>query len=134
MPQEKLEEIEEFLRKRTSRLPKDNPVLQLPTPEWRSSVEFLGREAELAWIEEELHSGTRPVVIAGLGGIGKTALAVKFRRRWEGQVYFARFDTSFTRTLAGSVGMEIPPQERRGLNEEQTAELALSYLRCRCHG
>ena len=131
LPQEKLEEIEAFLRKRTSRLPKENPVLQLPTPEWRSSVEFLGREAELAWIEEELRSGTKPVVIAGLGGIGKTALAVKFRRRWEGQVYFARFDTSFTRTLADSVGMAIEPQERRGLNEEQTAELALSYLR-RC--
>ena len=131
LPQEKLEEVEAFLRKRTSRLPKGNPVLQLPAPEWRTSVEFLGRKEELAWIEAELCSGTKPVVIAGLGGIGKTALTIKFRRRWEGHVYFATFRESFTRTLAESVGMAIPVQERQGLNEVQTASLALEYLsRC----
>ena len=131
LPQEKLEEVGEFLKKRTSHLPVGDPVLQLPTPERRSSVEFLGREEELAWIEEELRRGTKPVIVAGLGGIGKTVLAVKFRRRWEGHVYFATFRESFQRTLADSVGMAIPVQERQGLNEEQTAELALHYLsRC----
>ena len=131
LPQEKLEDLEEFLKKRTSHLPVGDPVLQLPTPERRSSVEFLGREEELAWIEEELRRGTKPVIVAGLGGIGKTVLAVKFRRRWEGHVYFATFRESFQRTLADSVGMAIPVQERQGLNEEQTAELALGYLsRC----
>ena len=46
-------------------------------------------------------------------------------------MYFATFRESFQRTLADSVGMAIPVQERQGLNEEQTAELALHYLsRC----
>ena len=107
------------------------PVLNLPVPEWRNPVGFIGRKAELAWIGEELKKGTKPVIVAGLGGVGKTALALMFQKSWPGNVYFATFRDSFTRTLADSVGMVIPPQERRGLNEEQTAELALSYLR-RC--
>ena len=126
-----LREVEAFLLERVDAPKVREPVLHLPVPERRNPVGFLGRKTELAWIADELKKGTKPVVIAGLGGVGKTALAVEFRKGWRGQVYFARFDTSFTRTLADSVGMAIPPQERRGLNEEQTAELALSYLR-RC--
>ncbi len=126
-----LREVEAFLLERVDAPKVREPVLHLPVPERRNPVGFLGRKTELAWIADELKKGTKPVVIAGLGGVGKTALAVEFRKGWRGQVYFARFDTSFTRTLADSVGMAILPQERRGLNEEQTAFLALSYLR-RC--
>lgn len=126
-----LREVEAFLLERVDAPKVREPVLHLPVPERRNPVGFLGRKTELAWITDELAKGTKPVVIAGLGGVGKTALAVEFRKGWRGQVYFARFDTSFTRTLADSVGMAIEPQERRGLNEEQTAFLALSYLR-RC--
>ena len=126
---DRLKRVDEYLTRELGEI--REPVLHLPVPERRNPVGFLGRKTELAWIGDELKKGTKPVVIAGLGGVGKTALAVEFRKGWRGQVYFARFDTSFTRTLADSVGMAIPPQERRGLNEEQTAELALSYLR-RC--
>lgn len=126
---DRLKRVDEYLTWELGEI--REPVLHLPVPERRNPVGFLGRKTELAWIGDELKKGTKPVVIAGLGGVGKTALAVEFRKGWRGQVYFARFDTSFTRTLADSVGMAIPPQERRGLNEEQTAELALSYLR-RC--
>ena len=126
-----LREVEAFLLERVDAPKVREPVLHLPVPERRNPVGFLGRKTELAWIGDELAKGTKPVVIAGLGGVGKTALAVEFRKGWRGQVYVARFDTSFTRTLADSVGMAIEPQERRGLNEEQTAFLALSYLR-RC--
>ena len=126
---DRLKRVDEYLTRELGEI--REPVLHLPVPERRNPVGFLGRKTELAWIGDELKKGTKPVVIAGLGGVGKTALAVEFRKGWRGQVYFVRFDTSFTRTLADSVGMAIPPQERRGLNEEQTAELALSYLR-RC--
>lgn len=71
LPQEKLEDLVEFLKKRTSHLPVGDPVLQLPTPERRSSVEFLGREEELAWIGEELRRGTKPVIVAGLAASAK---------------------------------------------------------------
>ena len=126
---DRLKRVDEYLTRELGEI--REPVLHLPVPERRNPVGFLGRKTELAWIADELKKGTKPVVIAGLGGVGKTALAVEFRKGWRGQVYFARFDTSFTRTLADSVGMAIDSQERRGLNEEQTAFLALSYLR-RC--
>ena len=61
---------------------------------------FVGREKELADIHDRFARGDKMVVLTGLGGMGKTELAVKFGREYEGTVYFARFDTSFTRTLA----------------------------------
>ena len=127
----KLKAVDAFLRERVDAPKMREPVLHLPVPERRNPVGFLGRKAELAWIGEELKKGTKPVIVAGLGGVGKTALAVEFRKGWAGNVYFATFRESFQRTLADSVGQAIPVQERRGLNEEQTAELALGYLsRC----
>ena len=126
-----LKQVDEFLRERVDAPKVKEPLLHLPVPERRNPVGFLGRKAELAWIGEELKKGTKPVIVAGLGGVGKTALAVEFRKGWAGNVYFAVFRDSFTRTLAESVGMAIPVQERQGLNEEQTAALALEYLsRC----
>ena len=127
----KLKAVDAFLRERVDAPKMREPVLHLPVPERRNPVGFLGRKAELAWIDEELKKGTKPVIVAGLGGVGKTALAVEFRKGWAGNVYFATFRESFQRTLADSVGQAIPVQERQGLNEEQTAELALGYLsRC----
>lgn len=126
-----LKQVDEFLRERVDAPTVKEPLLHQPVPERRNPVGFLGRKAELAWIGEELKKGTKPVIVAGLGGVGKTALAVEFRKGWAGNVYFAVFRDSFTRTLAESVGMAIPVQERQGLNEEQTAALALGYLsRC----
>ena len=126
-----LREVDAFLQERVDAPKVREPVLHLPVPERRNPVGFLGRKTELAWIAGELKKGTKPVVIAGLGGVGKTSLAVEFQRDWTGNVYFVRFQDSFTRTLADSVGMAIEPQERQGLNEEQTAALALGYLsRC----
>ena len=127
----KLKAVDAFLRERVDAPKVKEPVLHLPVPERRNPVGFLGRKAELAWIGEELKKGTKPVIVAGLGGVGKTALAVEFRKGWAGNVYFATFRESFKRTLADSVGQAIPVEERKGLSEEQTASLALGYLsRC----
>ena len=129
----KLREVDEFLRERVDAPTMKKPVLHLPMPERRSPVGFLGRKTELAWIGDELKKDTKPMVIAGLGGVGKTALAVEFKKQhWpHGNVYFVRFEGSFTGTLAYGVGGAIPPQDRGNRNEEALAELALEYLgRC----
>lgn len=132
LPVKKLREVDAFLQERVDAPRVKEPVLCLPVPEWRNPVGFLGRKAELAWIGEELKHGTKPVVVAGLGGVGKTALVVEFQKKhWPGHKYFARFRDSFRRTLADSVGQAIPVEKRKGLDEEQTAELVLQYLR-RC--
>ena len=126
-----LKKVAALLQERVDAPTVKEPVLHLPVPERRNPVGFLGRKAELAWLGDELKKGTKPVIVAGLGGVGKTVLAVEFQKGWRGNVYFATFRDTFTRTLADSVGQAIPVQERQGMNEEQTAALALEYLsRC----
>lgn len=39
---------------------------------------FYGREAELARLEEHLRNGRQPLVISGIGGVGKSTLLAKF--------------------------------------------------------
>ena len=75
-------------------------TLVLPLVSALQATGFVGREAELAEIAERFEQGDKLVVLTGLGGMGKTELAVKFGRDYAGAVYFARFDTSFTKTLA----------------------------------
>lgn len=69
------------------------PYNNLPQPTY---VRFVGRDAELAWLRERLSPTDRAwqIVINGIGGIGKTALAFaiadEYRRRYH----------------------ELPPEER----------------------
>jgi restriction system protein len=49
---------------------------------------FVGRRAELDWLESEVHGGARgfpdmPIVVTGVPGIGKTTLLREFVRRFE---------------------------------------------------
>lgn len=127
---DKLKAVDEYLTRELGEA--KQPALRLPIPEQRNIVGFLGRKTELVWIEDELKNGTKPVVVAGLGGVGKTALVIEFQKRhWLGQTYYVQFQDTFTRTLASTVGQEIPIEECKGLNEKQRAELAIRYLR-RC--
>ena len=100
---DKLEKITEYMAKelgpvvaKASQL----PHLELPLVSALQSSAFVGREKELADIRSSFEKGDKLVVLTGLGGMGKTELAVKFGRDYAGTVYFARFNTSFTKTLA----------------------------------
>ena len=69
------------------------PYHNLPQPDY---VRFVGREKELAWLRQRLSPRDRAwvLVITGIGGVGKSALALaighEYRRRYE----------------------ELPPEER----------------------
>lgn len=124
---EKLEEVDKLLKKRVSAEPTREPVFNLPLPERRNPVGFLGREDELEWIQRELDEGkTKPVVIEGLGGVGKTALVIQFAETYrKGKVYFTRFQDTFAHTLASLLGYE----DCEGENEElKKANIALQHL------
>lgn len=77
-----------------------SPRLDLPVPATFHASDFIGREECLREIRDRFLSGDKVVVLNGLGGSGKTALAVRCALEWMGSVYFIPFDTSFTQTLA----------------------------------
>lgn len=76
------------------------PHLELPLSSKLQASGFVGREAELNEIRSRFAQGDKLVALTGLGGIGKTELAIRYGQTHPGKVYFTRFDTSFTRTLA----------------------------------
>ena len=104
--------------------------LHLPLVSALQPSAFVGREDELASIREKFEDGDKLVVLTGLGGMGKTELAVKFGRDYAGTVYFARFDTSFTKTLA-NMAMGIKPalsDEELGQPEEVLCAMVFELL------
>ena len=96
-----LEQILQLLNQnQTPEVRPEPPHLKLPLISTLPASKFVGREKELADIRSNFDKGDKLVVLTGLGGMGKTELAVKFGRDYEGAVFFSRFDTSFTKTLA----------------------------------
>lgn len=92
---------------------------------------FVGREEELRKIEQLLLAHEKPIIISGLGGTGKTELAVHFAQRYtEGSVYFVRFQDSFTYTLASmySYITPSPPIESAWLPLTEQYQFVLSVL------
>ena len=101
-----LRELAEFLETEVGTIRervKELPHLELPPSGFLQSTGFVGREEELEEISRRFADGDRLVVLTGLGGMGKMELAAKYGRDYPGLVYFVRFDTTFTRTLANMV-------------------------------
>ena len=95
---------------------------------------FVGRAGELSQIRRQLASGVKPIVLSGLGGMGKTELAVRFGREYgDGAVYFIRFETSFTATVTSMFSGIYPrPEADQPLpGDEEQYRTVLSLLeRC----
>lgn len=106
---DKLEAINKYL---TEQLPiwqekAKKPELNLPLPMTMDEDRFVGREDELKEIRAKLEQSS-VVYLTGLGGMGKTELAIKFGRKYrDGEVYFVRFQESFERTVSMNVAQGI---------------------------
>ena len=103
-------------------------ALHLPVPSAVGLGCFVGRKEEICLIEQSLNIGVKPIILSGLGGIGKTELVSEFARNYSnGNIYFVTFRKTFTKTLALGIteGMsDLPPQ----LTEEQTCQYVLKKL------
>ena len=104
--------------------------LDLPPASALPPTGFVGREGELAEIRSLFAQGDPEVVLTGLGGMGKTELAVRFGQNHPGLVYFVRFDTNFTRTLANMVHSIRPRlvEEELRLEESILVKKVLTIL------
>lgn len=89
----------------------DLPHLELHPATSLQASGFVGREEELEEIGRRFAGGDRMVVLSGIGGMGKTELAVHYARSYPGLVHFVRFETNFTCTLA-NMAQGIRPRLR----------------------
>lgn len=104
------------------------PHLELPASSKLQASGFVGREEELAEIHRRFEKGDHLVVVTGLGGIGKTELATQYGQLYSSMVYFVRFDTSFTRTLA-NMARGIRPKLSENVLRQQESVLCSMVLR-----
>lgn len=109
----------------------DAQYLWLPLPSTAGMAAFIGRNEELLGMQHLLESGTNPLVLTGGPGSGKTELAVQFARRFvRGQVFYTRFDTSFTRTVAAmaqSIRPALSPEEL-SVPDQEACDKVISIL------
>lgn len=99
-----------------------------------SNNAFVGREAELAEIEKRFET-ERIVVLSGLGGTGKTELAIRYGSEYEaagkGMAYFVRFQRSFFQTVVQEISRGIPDYRCEGKSEDQIYKDTMAALeRC----
>ncbi|MEQ1935259.1 MAG: BTAD domain-containing putative transcriptional regulator, partial [Fimbriimonadaceae bacterium] len=127
------EDATEFDSSRAIDEPKTSQKSAVPDPSAtipRYFTPYFGREAEIQQVSQLLQSGTRLVTITGVGGVGKTRLAVEVARRvldqFEGRIVFI--------SLAGlRVEQQVADHCRAviggafGLNEPSRQEL-MEYL------
>ena len=131
LSEERLESVWDFLHKRLN-ISDIRPELNLPLPRNMKKTAFVGRDAELRRIEEEFRKDS-VVVLSGLGGIGKTELAVRYGREYEengrGRAYLVLYSGSFEETLVKNVSQGIPGFSAEGKTAEEIQQAALDALK-----
>ena len=101
------------------------PTKYIPYP---PTSNFLGRDQELELLQVDLQRGEY-VALAGMGGVGKTALAAQYARKYEEEYGGIVWLNAGEANLAGEVirffseqlGLEIPPEKQQLTLKEQVA-------------
>lgn len=89
--------------------------LNLPLPTTLGVDGFVGRTEELETLQKALEEHVKPIVISGLGGMGKTELAIRFGQlQKERRVHYVRFSESFRQTVSGPMALGVENLVRTG--------------------
>ena len=131
---DRLRRVEAWLEEQLGPLPEQPAPLELPLKTSLEGDRFVGRRAELELIAERFET-ERIVVLSGLGGMGKTELAIRFGREYAesgaGRACFVGFRGDFFRTVAEGVALGIEGLAEQKLSPEEKYREAMKALR-RC--
>ena len=126
---DRMELVDKYLEAQLGPLGAETAPLNLPLQTSMAKKDFLGRVNEMAAIRETL-AAEQIVCLSGLGGMGKTELAVYFGREcWPGNAYFALFSGSWEKTLRSYIAPKLPNFSPEGKTEAQIIDEALAALK-----
>lgn len=128
---DRLRRVDAYLEEQLGPLTEQPAPLDLPLRTAMNEDNFVGRESELAEIAKRFETD-RIVVLSGLGGMGKTELAVRYGQEYtrsgRGQVYFVHFRKDFFHTVTDEIAPVIPGLTEQGLDENGKYQEAMKVL------
>lgn len=125
----KLNELDTYFREQLGELDEVAPPMELPVRTALDDKTFLGRDAELADIGRKFDSGDKFVVLSGLGGMGKSELAIRYAlTRWSGESYFVLFTKNWRKTVLEHIAPYIDGLSRDGLTDDQFYQNTMAKL------
>ena len=121
-------EVHAYLRSALN-IPDASVPLHLPLHTSLGVDGFVGRQEELRALEKAIADYAKPIILSGLGGMGKTELATHFGRRYGGgNVYLASFQKSFRETVTQSIAKGIPDLLEKKLLEDEVYKTVMNRL------
>ncbi|MBQ7099626.1 MAG: ATP-binding protein [Oscillospiraceae bacterium] len=127
LPERKLNQVEAYLRERVN-LPQREERLKLPLSTSLEDGRFVGREDELELIAGRFDR-EHVVALTGLGGMGKTELAIRFGRdHWFGRTYFVKFRRDWVETVVYGIADGIDGFKRENREIEEIYDEVMAVL------
>ena len=127
LPERKLSQVEAYLRERVN-LPRREERLRLPLSTSLEDGRFVGREDELELIASRFDR-EHVVVLTGLGGMGKTELAIRFGRdHWFGRTHFVKFHRDWVETVVYGIADGIDGFKRENREIEEIYDEVMAVL------
>lgn len=106
--------------------------LYLPLSTALLDNDFLGRDRELEQLWHIYNGGKKIAVLAGLGGMGKTELAIRFGQAYEagkhGKVYLVTYKEDFRHTVTESIASGIVGLLDQKLPEDKIYAIVMNEL------
>ena len=125
-----LEQVDDYLREQFGDLEEQAPSMDLPVLSALDDNTFLGRDDELAEIARRFEQNEKLAILSGLGGMGKTELAVRFAlTRWGGESYFVHFTKNWRQTVLENIAPRIRGLNRDGADADRIYRDAMAELK-----
>ena len=128
----KLNQVDAYLSEQFGDLGELASPIDLPVLSALDDASFFGRDDELDAIARRFEENDKIVILTGLGGMGKSELAVRFaQKRWSGESYFVRFVGNWRQTVLENIAPRIRGLSRDALDAEQIYRDAIAKLKSR---